>query len=267
MAKIRIMKRDIAKLKKLETAVRRKQRRILRVHNIEQPFNFKSITDIKSGSRQELNNYYKRLEKFTAYKSHRYKRINDEVSVPYNEYKQYERNLKAANKQRKTMREAVNKILKVPTGKMSAYDYFQGILRNPKMEFTAPLSADLTRIHDYYDWKRKYSSIMRYADKNFSAKSVKQMKTNYIHAILNPERGLMSGHNKREVKLLANRIKRMNNFQFYAMYLSEENLDFTYIYEYDDREAMVNLVNSAIDLSYKGAYGKNFKSFKKSKKK
>lgn len=263
VSKVRVSKKDISKLKRLERNVKAKQYRLRKVHHVEENFNFKSLSDIKSGTRKELNNYYSKLQHFTNRNYHRYKKISDDFSVPMNEYKQFVSNVDKANKQRSHVKKLVDSIVETPNKSNDVFSYYQGILRNPKMHFLDNVSKDLSMIHDKYQWHKKFNLYSKYADSHYSAKSVALMKKNYLNAINNSERGLMNGHNKREVHLLSNRIKRMPLMMFYAMYLSDDDLDFTFIYEYEDRDLMVNKINSAIDLAQKGTYTKNKKNIDK----
>lgn len=253
----RASKRDTEKLKRLERNVKAKQRRIKKHHNINVDFRFKEIEDITP---KQAKLYEQKLEKFTSRKTHQYKRINDEFSIPLEEYKRFKKNVEDANKNRKRVRDKVDKMLSKPQLAQSSnysgsfLDYYSGLLGNPKMHFLDPLSVNLRGTHSYKEFKEKDKVYRRYANPNYIEKSVRDMKRNYIKGILNPDRGIVSGSNPDVARRLANRIKRMPLEDFYAMYLSEENLDWTYIYNEEDKEMMASLIDSSIDRAYAGEY-------------
>lgn len=251
----RITKRDSARLQKLERNVRAKQRRILKNHDINISFDFK---DTSKMTRDQLNNYYAKLEKFTSRSQHQFKRVNEDLSVPMNEYLDFRRNVKKANQQRAKVKKKVDAIIKQPRGSegtgLTPTQAIEGVLGSPKLHFLDKLSGSLAGTHSLGDFRKKADSYRRYANDRFIAHSVEIMRENYAKAITNSERGLITGDNPQKARLLARRIRNMPLEDFYAMYLSEENLDFTYIYNDPDKDAIAEIIDSAITATYRGDF-------------
>lgn len=245
------------KLKRLERNAKAKQSRIKKKHGINVDFRYKQIEDL-TPKQAEL--YEAKLQKFTSRNTHQYKRINNEFSVPLRDYQRFQEDIKQANIYRTQMREKVDLLVKKsPLAEKSGYsgsmlDYYRGLLGNPKMHFLDPLTGSLTGTHSPKEFEMKAKLYRKYANEHYIEDRVRDMKRNYIKGILNPERGIISGADPEKARRLARRLRRMPLQDFYAMYLSEENLDWTYIYNELDKDMMAELVNSSIDRAYAGEY-------------
>lgn len=246
---VRFTKNDRVKIKRLERNVLAKQRRIKKNFGVNEWFYFRPLSDIKSGTRAELNQYYKELQSFTNRNNHRYKKVND-VTVPYDEYRELVNNIEKANRNRRKIRNKVNKRLSTPKSKTNdMLNYISGLLGNQKMYFLENIDKEqtLSRIKNTSDFNKMQERFKEESSPNYYDERLHRMKENYIKAIYNPENGLFAEGDVEQIAQLTNRISSMSDMDFYTWYLSDEDLDFVYIYEDVDKQSRLDYLNASID--------------------
>lgn len=247
--RVRITKNDRVKIKKLERNVLRKQQRIRKNYGIEEWFPFRPFEDIQSGTRSQLNKYYEELQSFTNRNNHRYKRINN-IVVPYDDYRELVRNIEKTNRNRAKARNKVNKYIGNPKkGPLTAIEYYSGVLGSQKMHFLEnqnkeALLRSINSKERFQILQNRFRDLSR--DEYFD-ESLNRMKQNYIKAIYNPENGLLSEANPDILAEIVNRINNLSDMQFYAWYLSDEDLDFVYIYEDIDKQNRAQYLLSKLE--------------------
>lgn len=245
----------------LERKVRNRINNVAKKYGADLSFDFR---DSSSMSRKSKDHYRRNLLSFLNSSRTKFKTIHNEQEtfyVPLDEYKRFNKAVRTANKQRAKTKQSVEKMLKPPEfmkkSKIktdSIIDAMRGVLQEPKMEFLQPLSHSLSMVHSLDEFRQRLASFEKRADANYIDDRISMMKENYIKAILNQENGLVSGVNDDAVNSIIDRLTKMSNDDFYAMYLSDEDLDFTYIYNEEDKQYMVNKISAAIDQADKGIF-------------
>lgn len=257
----RTTSRYSAPTKELERKVANRIKNVQKKYHYALSFDFRNAEALRG---KALDLYRRALNRFLNSSATRFKTIKNEreaFSVPASEYNRFMKLVKKANKQRLTTKRKVEKMLKPPefmkkskVKTNSILEAMQGVLQEPKMEFLQPLSNSLSMVHSLEEFRQRLSSFEKRADSKYIAERISQMKENYIHAILNQENGLFSGSNDDAVSRIVSRISKMSDDDFYAMYLSDEDLDFTYIYNEEDKMYMVNKIEGALDQADKGIF-------------
>jgi hypothetical protein len=257
----RTKSRYSAPTRELERKVHNRIANVAKKYGVELNFDFRDRSVLKG---KALDNYRRNLLRFINSNATKFKAVKNEQEtfyVPLDEYNRFNKAVRVANKNRSKTKSSVEKMLKPPEfmkkSKIktdSIIDAMRGVLQEPKMEFLQPLSHSLSMVHSLDEFRQRLASFEKRADANYIADRISMMKENYIKAILNQENGLVGGGNDDTVSSIIDRLNKMSNDDFYAMYLSDEDLDFTYIYNEEDKQYMVNKISAAIDQADKGIF-------------
>lgn len=257
----RTKSRYSAPTKDLEQKVRNRINNVAKKYGADLSFDFR---DYSSLSRKSKDSYRRNLLIFLNSSKTKFKTIHNEQEtfyVPLEEYNRFNKAVRVANKQRAKTKQSVEKMLKPPEfmkkSKIktdSIIDAMRGVLQEPKMEFLQPISNSLGMVHSPDEFRERLGIVEKRADPHYISNRISMMKENYIKAILNQENGLVGGGNDDAISSIIDRLSKMSNDDFYAMYLSDEDLDFTYIYNEEDKQYMVNKISAAIDQADKGIF-------------
>lgn len=245
-SKIRFRNKDLVELKRLEHNVRNKQSRIRRKFGIEVKFNYLPIQEVKAGSRADFNRYKRELHNFTNRNAHRYYRVNKILSVPYNEWKEYTANLAKANKIRKKYYDKYKDLPLYSGGKPVGISVSQqkGFFARTGLDIFEPLSEGRGSMRTMRDFKYRYNNAKRKSNKRLVMKDLEQMQLNYLHAF---ENKLFYTENEpgEDARRIWNALQDMDFDTFYRIYLSEPKMSFDFLYGTDDRQATINVIDSA----------------------
>lgn len=250
--RVRLTKNDRAKLKRLERNVKAKQARIKRNYGVNQWFNFMPLEMIKDMTRKDLNSYYASLESFTNRNNHRYKKIND-VTVPYDQYRELSKNIDETNRQRSKYRNKLNRVLgntrKHSSSKMTPLEFTQGLLGSQKMHYYESVNKKqiLNSITSTDQFRKLSFRFKEFSSSIFLDEKAHQMRLNYMTAVRNAENGLLSDTSGEIVDEIVNSVNKMSDFAFVALYMSDEDLDFIYIYEDIDKALRAEYILSKIE--------------------
>ena len=250
-----------APTRELERKVQSRIANVAKKYGVELHFDFRDRTVLKN---KALDNYRRNLLRFINSNTTKFKAVKNEQEtfyVPVDEYNRFNKAVREANKNRSKTKSSVEKMLKPPEfmkkSKIktdSIIDAMRGVLQEPKMEFLQPLSNSLGMVHNLAEFRQRLDSFEKRADANYIADRIGMMKENYVKAILNQENGLVGSGDDDAVSSIIDRLSKMSNDDFYAMYLSDEDLDFTYIYNEEDKQYMINKISAAIDQADKGIF-------------
>lgn len=267
-SKIRWRKRDQNDVKRLERNVKRKQARLRSKYGVKVAFKFKAERTLKRGNRKEFNEYKKQLKKFTEYGEHRYKRVSDNYSVPLSEYQQFAKNLKTVNKRNAKIRDKLDNIVRYDS-QGNAYtkkdSFMYSILGDYLTEPFKPKVAS----KDYWnksDFEKYRDYISRLANPVTNGSIQKQMQNNYMQALVRtlgtnlddkvdgidadglPNYSIDYKDYLDDPKL-AKVIKNLSDLsfeQFITMYVQQRGIEFSFIYDREQRDNNLELIETAI---------------------
>lgn len=245
----RQLARDQVKLSKLNTAYRRKARRVKKLYNVDLNYNVMYLDDFDS--RRTFNNYIKQMERATSYSEHRYVKNQHDMVVEREVYQRYKNLIPKINKNRaKEFDELISNMeknygvkLDVTTpGLMgdSRFDRYKALHDNFE-GWTSPGRFEL-----YLD------KLEKQTDHAYFYKTDKQLQENYLTAMTR-SLGTNKGQAGEEAYKL---IEAMNVYQFRDWYYLNADLDISYVYSEREAWAKANQIVSRINRFNKKVLGK-----------
>ena len=265
---MRWLNRDKQAIKRLERNVKRKQRRLANKFGVKVDFKFKAERTLKRGSRKAFNEYKRDLEKYTNRNSHRYKRVSDYYSVPLSEYQTFAKDLKIVNRQNEAIRKELATMVRYDVyGKpyTSKDEFMYAVLGD---YLTEPFKQKVAS-RDYWnrsDFEKYREYIAKMANPVSSGAIRKQMQYNYMQALVRTL-GTNLDHKVSGVDAdglptysinykdyledpeLADVLKSLGDLsfkQFIKMYVQQRGIEFSFIYDAEQRSNNLELIKTAI---------------------
>lgn len=240
MAQFRKMQRDVEKLRKLNTAYRRKARRVKNLYGVDLGYDVMYIDDFTS--RKQFNDYVATMEKATQYSSHRYVKNKHNMVIKREDYQEYQRVIKQASeiaqKEKDDLILALKKI-----GREPDIQQIKAMGDNRYNRFFVDFKFDNYSDKDFF-----YEHLKRMKmklDPKYWRDGDKRLKENFIQAI-DESLGYAGIKAKRKVQ-------RMTIKDFKLFFYSSNIPLFDYVYSFEEAERITERIIFMIDRFYKGA--------------
>lgn len=227
---MRIRRKDVEKLKILQTKAKRKKSRLKRIYDVEKNISFPDITDFSS--RKDFNKYVKRLETFTDRRSDRYKINKNGIVVPFEEYRHLRNQLKQINKQKRKFFKKYKDLPFMSYGKKTDEKLKdRKLMGDPRYDFAKEYTFNFDSIKSQKGLEALKRAYDRRLKSNYWKTYLATIKKNYLIAV------------KKQLgkagKPVLSLVKKMTNEQFFKKFLTEDIVNFTYLYTHEQVEEKV----------------------------
>lgn len=221
--KFRKMKRDVQKLRKLNTSYRRKARRLKKLYNVDLDYQVMYIDDFTS--RDQFNKYVKQMEQVTTYSSHRYVKNKNDMVVEREVWQRYKDLLPKINEMQKEHLDKLLKTLKEKYGYTPNIDQIR-MMGDSKFDRYLPVEYSFDNYTNPDFFKDHLKTLEKMADPLYHWRRDRLMKQNFILAI---ERSLGSVG-----KELVDEIESMSITDFAHFYYINDIPLFGYVYSFEE---------------------------------
>lgn len=223
--KFTVRNKDITRLKKLQTSVNRKQKRLKKVYDVSIDIEKKDITDFSS--RKEFNKYMQELENFTDRKNYRYVKNEHGLVVSRETYNELKSQVNKINKEnKKRLKRYENKNFKSRGKDTEEKVKDRKLMGDTRYNEFKPKKFNFNRFRNKQELEDYEESLKKRTNEKYWDKKAKQYKENYI-------KGLENVFGKMGKKLIS-RVKKMKTEDFLEMYYTEDIANIDFMYEFMD---------------------------------
>lgn len=220
---IRIRKKDLETIKKLNTSAKRKSARLQKKFDIKVEVEIKKIEQFST--RKEFNQYVKEISKFTDYKSHRYVKTEAGAVLPRDLVQQAKKAVKEANKVRdKTAKKVLgSEFMDRGTGQGFSVEQSRYAMGDGRYFYLKPIKMNVERFRSAKEMQDYMDSVEKGNTEKAILKRDREFRKNYIKALKNVF-GKASAS-------LRKKVQSMELSEFMRMFYTENIADFNFIYD------------------------------------